>query len=94
MEKQLPSPRTIVLEYLADGLGGVSYFIARRSAECRFLSDESLFEYVAGRTRCTACEELLRMVASAADALNIDNSGNQFEERVIDPIKRAQGIYY
>ncbi len=74
-----PQLRKLILEGIID----------YHSRGFQSLSGDELYRYISRRVGFIDFTDLWNIV----DNLNIDNSGNKFEEKVVNPIKRAQGIY-
>lgn len=55
-----------------------------------FISGIELCEYAILR----GYKGLFADLFNAADSIRISNENNEFEQKVIEPVKRAQGIYY
>ncbi len=75
--------RTIVLECIGDT------DILVRPTRFNYLLNSELVSHAARKGIYASFGDLF----SVADTIDIDNTGTQFEERVVNPIKRVQGIY-
>lgn len=70
-------PRKIVLDYIAD------------SRDKGYVTDNELLDYAKSRGYTGSLTDLLKIVEN----INLSNQGNEFEQAVVNPLKRVQGIY-
>jgi len=90
-----PRLKDIVYECIASRLDEMTlpnWFIKNRNSP--FLSTLITISQLDSQAHLMGYYGSLTDLVNLADGAYISNENNEFEERVITPIKRAQGIYY
>lgn len=88
-KKAKPSLKQVVLECVSSEVGR-GHYQSKSFDVISYLGDTELYFQAKQR----GYDEVPTKLFDMADKVDIDNTRGQFEDRVIVPIQRAQGIYY